>query len=155
LTAGTGGDISQIISLVIDKYAPETPTKPKKELSDIALSQFAGRRPIGFNSRSVQEFERRIKDVKVKYDNWNYLLNNELPRAKKYFNENKAKILKYIQLETSQEKIKMYNELIKIIERNEKMTAKEKKIKIEELEAKMTDVARKALNNMVNLETGV
>lgn len=119
---------------------------PAKEKGEIPVARgIIAREPIGYNSKSVQDFMDQFEELSQKYNTFKKIERENPERADEYAEKHEKELDLYEELKTSNKEIREISREINSIARDEDMSPKEKQKEIRELKKEMTSTAKEAL----------
>lgn len=147
ILGGTSRYITDVGDKMIEEFrawnGEKTPSKPFS-MSDVwVIRGFVTRTPVGYNSQSVQNFYDSLKESKQMHSSYNKLQGKE---KQTFAKDNKQALKNYEMLKPFDKSMKSLRKEYDSIMSNKKLDRFEKRDKINEVEKRMTDLARKANN---------
>lgn len=119
---------------------------PAKEKGEIPVARgIIAREPIGYNSKSVQDFMDQFEELSQKYNTFKKIERENPERADEYAEKHEKELDLYEELKASNKEIREISREINSIARDEDMSPKEKQKEIRELKKEMTSTAKEAL----------
>ena len=119
---------------------------PAKEKGEIPVARgIIAREPIGYNSKSVQDFMDQFEELSKKYNTFKKIEREDPESADEYAEEHEKELDLYEELKASNKEIREISREINSIARDEDMSPKEKQKEIRELKKEMTSTAKEAL----------
>lgn len=119
---------------------------PAKEKGEIPVARgIIAREPIGYNSKSVQDFMDQFEELSKKYNTFKKIEREDPESADAYAEKHEKELDLYEELKASNKEIREISREINSIARDEDMSPKEKQKEIRELKKEMTSTAKEAL----------
>lgn len=119
---------------------------PAKEKGEIPVARgIIAREPIGYNSKSVQDFMDQFEELSQKYNTFKKIERENPERADAYAEKHEKDLDLYEELKASNREIREISREINSIARDEDISPKEKQKEIRELKKEMTSTAKEAL----------
>lgn len=119
---------------------------PAKEKGEIPVARgIIAREPIGYSSKSVQDFMDKFEELSQTYNTFKKIEREDTERADEYAERHEKELDLYDELKGSNKEIREISREINSVARDEDISPKAKQKEIRELKKEMTSTAKEAL----------